>query len=379
LFDVSKAFARTWHLGIIFKLDKLKVPTYIIHWVNDFLLDRKFFVNINNIHSLLHEIQCGVPQGSTISPTLFSIYITDIDSNKLTNLIKIALYADDLCIWVSSHNLKNIETTLQQAINTVAEFFHTWCLPVNVEKTSYSIFTTAVHRQSYNKIYSLNLKINNAPISIDPYPKLLGITPDPKLSFTQHVQNIIEKATPRINLIRILKSKNNDKKFLVNIYKILIRSLIDYSDFVIATTKPLASEPLQKLQNRALRICLNTPLFTRTMVKDRAFQLSKQYLSKALINNSLIKSTVDDFLTNKEKYEGKSVFGRKPNFNSTINFTLNIQNNEFDNSLFDKIDTDHISHLKELIMSTSTKPHIAKRLLTAFTFCILRTNSINYK
>ena len=59
-------------------------------------------------------------------------------------------------------------------------------------------------------------------------------------------------------------SKNNDKKFLVNIYKILIRSLIDYSDLVIATTKSLASEPLQKLQNRALRICLNTPLFTRT-------------------------------------------------------------------------------------------------------------------
>ena len=191
-----------------------------------------------------------------------------------------------------------------------------------MEKTSYSIFTTAGHRDSYNKIYSLNLKINNAPISIDPYPKLLGITLDPKLSFTQHVQNIIEKATPRINLIRILKSKNNDKKFLVNIYKILIRSLIDYSDLVIATTKSLASEPLQKLQNRALRICLNTPLFTRTttihnianvpMVKDRAFQLSKQYLSKALINNSLIKSTVDDFLTNKEKYEGKSVIGRKP-------------------------------------------------------------------
>jgi hypothetical protein len=128
LFDVSKPFDRTWHLGIIFKLDKLKVPTYIIHWVNDFLLDRRFFVNINNIHSFLHEIQCGVHQGSTISPPLFSIYNRH-RFKQLTNLVKIALYGDDLCIWVSSHN--------QQAINTVAEFFHTWCLTVNVEKTSY--------------------------------------------------------------------------------------------------------------------------------------------------------------------------------------------------------------------------------------------------
>jgi hypothetical protein len=49
------------------------------------------------------------------------------------------------------------------------------------------------------------------------------------------------------------------------------------------------------------------------------------------------------------------------------------------NTLFGKIELFHISHLKELILSVGIKPHIVKRLQSAFTFCILRMNKIPYK
>ena len=72
LFDFSKAFDRTWHKGIVFKLYKIKVPLYLCAWINNFLENRLFYVYINNYKSMQKSINSGVPQGSTISPTLFS-------------------------------------------------------------------------------------------------------------------------------------------------------------------------------------------------------------------------------------------------------------------------------------------------------------------
>jgi hypothetical protein len=53
-----------------------------------------------------------------------------------------------------------------------------------------------------------------------------------------------------------------------------------------------------------------------------------------------------------------------------------LNNSQFSNTLYDKIEISHVNQLKELIMSVSSKPHITKRLLSALTFCILRTNKI---
>ena len=44
-----------------------------------------------------------------------------------------------------------------------------------------------------------------------------------------------------------------------------------------------------------------------------------------------------------------------------------------------KLDFSHVSHIKELIIATAEKPHIAKRLISTFAFCLLRMNNIKYK
>jgi hypothetical protein len=89
-------------------------------------------------HALYYQV---ILKGSTISTTLFTIFIPDLDSIILTKIVKIALYADDLCIWISSKNLNDIEKALQSAIDIITDFFQTWCIDINVQKTSYSIFS----------------------------------------------------------------------------------------------------------------------------------------------------------------------------------------------------------------------------------------------
>ena len=77
-FDISQAFDKVWHEGLIYKLIEHNLPVYLIKWIHFYLEDRIFCVRIITASSKYKKIECGVPQGAVLSPTLFSLYINDI-------------------------------------------------------------------------------------------------------------------------------------------------------------------------------------------------------------------------------------------------------------------------------------------------------------
>lgn len=97
LLDIAKAFDSIWHDGLIYKLIKMKIPTFLIRMLNAFIRNRYFEVHINNSISNKIHIPAGLAQGTSISPILYSLYVADIPTNQNTQL---ALYADDLFIFI---------------------------------------------------------------------------------------------------------------------------------------------------------------------------------------------------------------------------------------------------------------------------------------
>ena len=93
-FDISKAFDRVWHDGLIYKLYSLGVPIYLIKWIISFLSLRQFCVVVNGCFSDMFIIRAGVPQGSVISPLLFSVYINDIPKRDRSFMSYSLLFAD---------------------------------------------------------------------------------------------------------------------------------------------------------------------------------------------------------------------------------------------------------------------------------------------
>ena len=90
--DISKAFDKVWHKGIIFKLQQNGISGKLLRVLSDFLKDRKQRVILNGQFSSWTSVNAGVPQGSILGPLLFLIYINDLADGLSPNA---KLFADD--------------------------------------------------------------------------------------------------------------------------------------------------------------------------------------------------------------------------------------------------------------------------------------------
>lgn len=93
--DISKAFDKVWHLGLLQKLEAYGISGKLLSLITDYLSDRNQFVFLNNSQSDYLSTNCGVPQGSVLGPFLFLIYINDI-ADDLESIAR--LFADDTSI-----------------------------------------------------------------------------------------------------------------------------------------------------------------------------------------------------------------------------------------------------------------------------------------
>ncbi len=90
----EKAYDMIWKEGLMIKLDMMGITGIIYNWIKDFLADRFIQVRIGKVLSGRYMVENGIPQGSIISPILFSIMIKDVFSQVQGDIVR-SLFADD--------------------------------------------------------------------------------------------------------------------------------------------------------------------------------------------------------------------------------------------------------------------------------------------
>jgi len=142
-----------------------------------------------------------VPQGSSLGPLLFLIYITDL-SNTLNS--KPTLFADDTCLTVQA----NTPETLQIKINDEIEILNVWCcaikLTINPAKSPALILSPKLQRTEppSKQLYIVSAGV---PVKIVDHVKYLGIKIDSKLNFQEHIKTLEGKVACSIGMLSILK------------------------------------------------------------------------------------------------------------------------------------------------------------------------------
>ena len=83
--DISTAFDKIWHRGLIYKLHQYGFTGNLLTLLTDFLSNRKQRVVLNGQHSSWADIKAGVSQGFILGPLLFLVYINDLTENLHSN------------------------------------------------------------------------------------------------------------------------------------------------------------------------------------------------------------------------------------------------------------------------------------------------------
>ena len=97
--DLSKAFDKVWHAGLLYKLQVMGINGKLFDVITSYLNNRQQYVSLSGTSSSLISIKAGVPQGSVMGPLLFWVYINDIsDVIQSDNF----LFADETSVFQSS-------------------------------------------------------------------------------------------------------------------------------------------------------------------------------------------------------------------------------------------------------------------------------------
>ena len=111
--DISKAFDKVWHEGIISKLKHNGISEGLLNILSDFLRNRKQRVTLNGQSSLWNNVNAGVPQGSALGPVLFLIYINDLSDGLSSNA---KLFADDTSLFSVVHDINTSAIELNKEL-----------------------------------------------------------------------------------------------------------------------------------------------------------------------------------------------------------------------------------------------------------------------
>ena len=269
--DLSKAFDLVNHYLLLDKLYAIGLSRNALLWFNSYLHYRKQCVVIQDNKSDLAVQERGVPQGSTLGPLLFSIFINDLPS--IFSNCNVQLYADDTVIYTSQSTLPLIQSTLQSNFNQLEAWLSANKLLINKTKTNTMLFGTKQNLASKTINESINITcLDGTHLHRVEQIKYLGLWLDSELNYKCHIDNIVRKINFSTGVLY-----RNRKCFTFTVRKKLVQHLIlpimDYADIVYQTAPKTNLLPINTLFNRLCRFTLDCPYLTHhcTMYEDLNF------------------------------------------------------------------------------------------------------------
>ncbi len=262
--DLRKAFDTVDHNILLDKLKNLGVRGVEWLWFKNYLSNRKQFVSVDGVNSLLLDIILGVPQGSILGPLLFLIYINDLP--KCTTLFS-QLFADDTTQSDSHNNLATLTTIVNREFHKTVNFFTSHRLSLHPQKTQFMLVSNATVQEVPNIVINYNpligvqdptniVKMNFINNSPKPYAKFLGVLIDPKLTFKPHITNVTKKLSTALFFLRGAKKVLNSRALKL-IYYALFHSHLIYASQLWSCCSEALLKPIVVKQKIAIRILSN--------------------------------------------------------------------------------------------------------------------------
>ena len=141
--DISKAFDRVWHRGVLAKLTYFGISGNLLDWFKSYLSDRRQRVFLNGCSLDWAWVRAGVPQGSILGPLLFLIYIHDI-VNEIQCVIK--SFAADTSLYIIVENPALAAASLNIDLSYISNWAVDWLVDFHPTKSESMIISRSTFR-----------------------------------------------------------------------------------------------------------------------------------------------------------------------------------------------------------------------------------------
>lgn len=248
LMDLSKAFDCIPHKLLICKLRAYGFSNSACLLISSYLHNRFQRVKLGHVRSSWSPICKGVPQGSNLGPTLFNIFLNDIFYSIKDCLVY--NYADDNTLLFYGKDPLQMKITIHTEIEKIIKWFEINGMQANPSKFQ------LIHFGPKGKDFPSSISLRENVLQPELSVKLLGVTFDCMLTFSDHLTILCKKAGRQINVLRRL-SKFVDLETRILIYRTFIMSNFNYCAPVWHFCSKEMSSKLELIQIRALRFVFN--------------------------------------------------------------------------------------------------------------------------
>ena len=278
-FDFSSAFDTVQHNVLLWKLKhEYFITGPILILLHDLLADRFTAVRIDGTLSRWLKDTLGVPQGGALSPLLYILYMDNLGVINCIAVLRLGLFADDLCVFTTSLPTSTQISALQEAIYLIQWYALHHGLQLNLHKTQHVQFHNHPRSPPNHTPLYFSSAIHNAfcgpqgeiqstdvPLTFTSDPvKYLGIYLDATLTFTHHSKYIERRCNALYySLQRNLRMLWNIKADIAwLLLDVCILSVFDYS----ALLWPMLSKTNRyrwiRIFNRVIRTAFHSPRST---------------------------------------------------------------------------------------------------------------------
>ena len=238
--DFLKAFDTVNHNILLSKLYAYEIRGIPYNWFESYLHQRAQYVKIEDTRSSMDTIICGIPQGSTLGPLLFLLYINDLPNSS--SKFSFRIFADDTNMFFSSNSSSELESVVNNELQLVLKYCASNKLSVNFKKTNYMLISSTRK--------SVHINVDN--IARKPFVKYLGIYIDEHLNWEPQTLHINSKLAKNIGIL--YKVRNYvDLDVLKQLYYTLIYPYLNYGIMSWGNACKTRLKRLQTKQNQCIR------------------------------------------------------------------------------------------------------------------------------
>jgi hypothetical protein len=246
--DLSKAFDSLPHKLFISKLHAYGVTLNSCVLMASYLTNRQQRVKHHGVKSDWYTLKKGVPQGSILGPLIFNIFINDLLWNIEESIYN---YADDNTIAVIGEDRDLVKVRLAKSSENCIKWFKDNMLQANPNKFQFMLF------DRMQDSVSEDLTVDGVSIKSVQSVKLLGVTLDCKLNYTEHITNLCRRASKNLNItkrISYLIKGQEERLALINAF---VHSMFSYCPLIWHFCNITCSKKIEKIHERSLRFVLN--------------------------------------------------------------------------------------------------------------------------